>query len=692
MATWIRAAVFALPALLLALLAASFLSVRLLPPQKTNEMVIGGIGEAKVLNPILYTTGADADVLDFLFNGLLRYDEDLQVVGDLAEKWEQQQISTIFFTNATQAAAAAAQLEGMAAKWEAWGLTKPEIKGHALVLTLAEPGRAASEAIYESLDHEFVEGISIVRVELESSARESAEHFMQQASSAPQIVRLWIDTSRAYEFTVSGEAQRVVSELEKHYAANPALKAEVKVTSTLPLLDEPEIIFNLRSGVRWHDGKPFTAEDVEFTYRMIMNESIASPRRPDYELIQSVQVLTPHQLRVVYRKPYSPALLSWMMGMLPKHILAGQSSQWWAENFNRHPIGTGPFKFAEWQTNEFIRLRRNDDYFLGPPHLESVALRVIPDPVAIRLAFETRQIDFWRIDEHAVGAFEHDPRFDLYPSPAPQYAYVGWNLRRPMFQDVKVRQALAHAVNVEAMIKYLLYGYGTQSTGIFPPQMWFFNDQVQPFGYDPERARELLADAGWTPGPDGVLQKDGKRFAFTLITNQGNEIRKDIATLVQADLRKIGIAVDVQIYEWAVFISQYINKHDFDACVLGWSLGYDYDQYQIWHSSQTDPEELNHVGYKNSRVDELLEEIRTEYDRDKIKAFAAELQQTIYHDQPYLFLHVPQVTAAMWKDSYRVRRPAGEKWEEESVRSTKAGWSFYRSWFYKPEYAPVVTQ
>jgi peptide/nickel transport system substrate-binding protein len=201
----------------------------------------------------------------------------------------------------------------------------------------------------------------------------------------------------------------------------------------------------------------------------------------------------------------------------------------------------------------------------------------------------------------------------------------------------------------------------------------------------------MLAEAGWKPGPDGILAKDGQRFAFTLITNNGNETRKDVATLVQADLRNIGIEVKVEIYEWAVFLDKHVDTADFDALVLGWSLGVDYDQYTLWHSSQTNPKQLNFCAYKNPEVDHMLDDIRVEYDRDAIKRIAGQLQQTIYDDQPYLFLAVPNPITAMWKDTFRVLRPEKGAWTDEPIRETKAGAGVYQEWFYRPQYRPQVT-
>jgi ABC-type transport system substrate-binding protein len=491
------------------------------------------------------------------------------------------------------------------------------------------------------------------------------------------------------ELAFLGDAAETRKSLEEFLAQDFGAEGlAVEPVNAPPFLAEPEIALSLRDDVRWHDGAPFTSRDVRFTYDAIMDDRVASPRKSDYELLLRVETPSARTVRAVYRRPFSPALESWMMSVLPSHLLEDVPPEQWPMKFNRAPVGTGPFKFAEWKTNQFVRVARNDDYFRGRPHLDGMVFRSLPDPLTLRLAFETRQVDFWTADPWAVGNFQNDERFTLFTSPSNSYNYVGWNLRRPLFQDLRVRRALAHAVNVDQMVRYVLYGYGVQSTGIFTPEMWFFNPRVRPFAYDPDEARRLLDEAGWKPGPDGIRVKDGKRFAFTLITNNGNVVRSDIATLVQADLKAVGIEVKVEMYEWAVFLKNFVNKGEFDAVVLGWALGQGFDQFQIWHSSQAEPERLNMVAYKSPAADRLLEKIREEFDRRQIIAMCGELQQLIYNDQPYLFLFVPEGTSVMWKDAYRVRRPGPDgTWIDEPVKMTKAGWSHYLEWFYRPEYA-----
>jgi ABC-type transport system substrate-binding protein len=519
-----------------------------------------------------------------------------------------------------------------------------------------------------------------IRAETKSDARETLKGFRTANPDAP-VLRSWVESGGAFELTADPSVTALLDVWLKENGGGTATDA-----GPVPFLAEPVVLFTLRDGVRWHDGAPFTSRDVEFTYRALMADATASPRKPDFDLILKVETPGLRTVRVTYRKPYSPALSSWMIPILPAHLLDGKSQEWWTQNFDRKPVGTGPFKFGEWKTNEYIRVVRNPDYFEAPaPWLDGIVFRSLPDQLSLRLAFETRQVDFWSAEPWAVAAFQKDPRFDIFSSPSSSYTYIGWNLKRPLFQDERVRRALAHAVDVPSMVKYILYGNGIQSTGIFTPQMWFFNPDIQPFTYDPEKAAALLDEAGWIKGPDGIRTKNGERFSFTLITNNANEIRRDIATLVQDGLKGLGIEVKVELYEWAVFLKNHVNKGNFDAIVLGWSLGADFDQFQIWHSSQTNPEQLNVVGYKNPEVDRLLETIRQEYNREKIIDLAGQIQSMIYKDQPYLFLYVPQSTSAMWKDSYRIRRrgPDGQ-WIDKPVEMTKAGWSYWSDWFYRP--------
>jgi ABC-type transport system substrate-binding protein len=675
--------IYGFPVFLLLLIAVSFWNSASLTADKKNEMSLGVLGEPSTLNPIQQADGAASQVAGSIFNGLLKYNPDLEIIGDLAESWSLDQTTTLVFRNEESASAAKGQIESLRAEWSTWTLDAVKQSGRELLLHFTEPGLEASEKIVSLLPADVLAPLATLRVEV----KENAAYTLQRLSKAlpdGSLLRVWVESGAAFEISADPGLK---TDIERWLTANGG--GTVQIGEPVFFFAEPQVVFKLRENVRWHDGAPFTSRDAAFTYRAIMNDATASPRKPDFDLILNVETPDEHTFRVTYRKPYSPALESWMISLLPAHLLEGKPTSWWAQNFNRTPVGTGAFRFAEWKTNEFIRLERNPDYFDAPgPWLHGIVYRFMPDQLTLRLAFETRQVDFWGAEPWTVNAFVNDQRFQVFTSPTSSYTYIGWNLKRPLFQDPLVRRALAHAVDVPSMVRFILYGHGLQSTGLFTPQMWFFNPDIKPFAYDPEKARSLLAEAGWKPGPDGILQKNGERFSFTLITNNGNEVRRDIATLTQDGLKQLGIEVKVELYEWAVFLKNHINKGDFDAMVLGWSLGNGYDQFQIWHSSQTNPEQLNVVGYKSEKADRLLDHIRQEYNRETIIRMAGDLQRTIYEDQPYLFLYVPEGTSVMWKDAYRIRRPDGKGgWIDSPVEMTKAGWAYWSEWFYRPEFA-----
>ena len=675
--------IYGFPIFLLLLIAVSFWNSASLTSDKKNEMSLGVLGEPSTLNPIQQADGAASQVAGSIFNGLLKYNQDLEIIGDLAESWSLDQTTTLVFRNEDSAIAAKIQLESLRAEWSGWTLDAVKQSGRELLLHFTEPGLESSEKIVSLLPANALAPLATLRVEVKENAADTLQR-LSKALPDGSLLRVWVESGAAFEISTDPALK---ADIEKWLTANGG--GTVQIGDPISFFAEPQVVFKLRQNVRWHDGAPFTSRDAAFTYRAIMDDATASPRKPDFDLILKVETPDEHTFRVTYRKPYSPALESWMISLLPAHLLEGKPTTWWTQNFNRTPVGTGAFRFAQWKTNEFIRVERNPDYFDAPgPWLDGIVYRFMPDQLTLRLAFETRQVDFWGAEPWTVNAFVNDPRFQVFTSPTSSYTYIGWNLKRPLFQDPLVRRALAHAVDVPSMVRFILYGHGLQSTGLFTPQMWFFNPDIKPFAYDPEKARTLLAEAGWKPGPDGILQKNGERFSFTLITNNGNEVRRDIATLTQDGLKQLGIEVKVELYEWAVFLKNHINKGDFDAMVLGWSLGNGYDQFQIWHSSQANPEQLNVVGYKSEKADRLLDDIRQEYNREKIIRMAGDLQRTIYEDQPYLFLYVPEGTSVMWKDAYRIRRPDGKGgWIDSPVEMTKAGWAYWSEWFYRPEFA-----
>ncbi len=445
---------------------------------------------------------------------------------------------------------------------------------------------------------------------------------------------------------------------------------------------EPEITFFLRKGIRWHDGKEFTAEDVKFTYDKIMDEKTNTVRRSDYELVKKAEILDPYTFKVTYRQPFSPGLGTWSMGIIPKHLLEKGDIN--TTQFNRKPIGTGPFKFVEWVSDEKIVVEANPHYFQGKPYLDRIIYRIIPDSSLSEMELLTRGIDLYGVSPFQFQRMKEVPFLNVYSQPSLGYTYIGYNLQNPLFQDKRVRQALTYAINREEIVQYVLYGLGTVANGPFPPQLWYSNPHVKPLPYDPAKARQLLAEAGWkeTNG-DGILKKDGKPFSFKLITNSGNDTRRDVGVLAQRAFRELGIDVKLELYEWSVFLKNFINPKAFDACILGWSLSPDPDDYQIWHSSQIE-KGFNFISYRNPEADRLWEEGRREYNIEKRKVIYWRINELMAEDQPYTFLFVPLSIAALQNKFVLVEKDSKGKETFRPIKMEKAGLTYDLIKWYVP--------
>ncbi|HSB79402.1 MAG TPA: peptide-binding protein [Candidatus Methylomirabilis sp.] len=413
--------------------------------------------------------------------------------------------------------------------------------------------------------------------------------------------------------------------------------------------DQLTITFHLRKGVHWHDGEEVTAKDVDFTYRYMVDPKTPTAYGESFRQIRNAEIVDPQTYRVTYEKPYAPGLLSWGIWILPSHILepawkAGVDLRTTAQN--QHPIGSGPYGFKEWETGEKIVLEAYPGYWEGRPFLNRVVFRIIPDQSTIFLELKAKNIDMTGLTPIQFRRQTDYPAFhkafNKYRYLANGYAYLGFNLLDARFQDKRVRQAMAHAIDKKEIIDGVLLGLGQPAVGPYKPGTWWYKADVKTYPFDPERAKALLTEAGWRDkNGAGILLKDGKPFSFTIRTNQGNQVRQQTAEIIQRRLRAIGIDVKIHIVEWAAFINTFIRKRDYEAIILGWGLGLDPDQYDIWHSSQTGPDQLNHVSYKNPEVDALLEAGRRTFDEAKRKAIYGTFQDIMAEEQPVVFLYVP---------------------------------------------------
>ncbi len=414
--------------------------------------------------------------------------------------------------------------------------------------------------------------------------------------------------------------------------------------------DNLTITFHLRKNITWHDGVPMTSADVLFTYQLYVDPETPTAYAESYRQVKKAEAPDDYTFKVTYEQPYAPALISWSLSILPKHLLEGVKIT--ESRLARHPVGTGPYRFVEWLDGEKIVLEANPDYFAEGPYIKRFVFRIIPDTSTQFLEIQTGGLDYMSLQPLQYDRQTDTPAFkrlfNKYRYLSFGYTYLGYNLKRPLFQDRRVRQALSYAIDKQEIIDGVLLGYGKIATGPYKPDTWVYNPDVPRYDYNPKKARELLAAAGWADRDgDGILDKDGKPFRFTIVTNQGNDLRSKAGEIIQRRFRQVGVDVQLRIIEWATFLKEFIHPGKFDATILGWSTGPDPDQYNIWHSSKTGPRELNFVGYKNAEVDALLEKGRRVFDEQQRKQSYDRIQQILAEDQPYTFLFVPESLSAV---------------------------------------------
>ena len=417
--------------------------------------------------------------------------------------------------------------------------------------------------------------------------------------------------------------------------------------------DRKQLTFHLRDDVKWTDGAPVTAYDVKATFDAQKNPDVLWSGRHLKEHIDSVKVADAHTVTYYYNEVYPYQLMDANDGpIMPAHFINSTEPNK-IRNIQIEDIPTdGPFKLLEWKRGQALVLVPNENYYeKGKPYLDKVIFKIIPDQVTLLTQLKSGEIDCMEsIPPREVKDLENNhPELHVFNFPTRAYIYIGWNEKVPFFRDKKVRRALTMAINRQLIIDNLYYGYAEECTSPFVPIIWAYNPNIKPIPYDPERAKELLAEEGFADSDgDGWLDKDGKRFEFELMTNYGNEIRKDVQVMVQDMLKKVGIKVDPAILEWTVMLEK-IKSMDFEAMVNAWRVGTKADLEPIWSCASRRQGGYNRIDYCNPTVDSLNTLACSMLDFDKARPLFYKAQEIIYEEQPYTFLYVPHALDALNK-------------------------------------------
>jgi len=463
------------------------------------------------------------------------------------------------------------------------------------------------------------------------------------------------------------ETSAVASEMLS-YVHEAMLTRDIDTQELVPVIAEslPEISadhltykFRLRKDVHYSDGTPVTAHDFKFCYDVVMCPFVdCASTRNYYTRVESVEVPDDYTIIFHCKEPYvhHDVFLGGNLVALPRHIydpdhLLEKNAEAFGEYFNNHPnnrnpIGSGPYKFLEWKTSDQIVLERDTNYWRGDQpntgYLDRIIFKVITDDPPTLTALKKGELDISALTPIQFVTQTTTPKFlreyvkDSYYAFA--YSYIGWNCKKPYFQDKRVRLAMTHLINRKQILETLMYGRGIIVVSPFYFKSKFFDHDIQSWPYDPAKAVQLLEEAGWVDHDgDGIRDKDGVDFRFEFLTTQGGALGPQIATIIKEDLSKVGIDMSIRFLEWSVFLEN-VEDQRFDATWLGWGLGTAEDPYQIWHSSSALSRGSNHVSFINAEVDSICVAGRTEFDVEKRKQLYIRLQEILHDEQPYTFM------------------------------------------------------
>ncbi|BCD62929.1 peptide/nickel transport system substrate-binding protein [Nitratiruptor sp. YY08-26] len=399
-------------------------------------------------------------------------------------------------------------------------------------------------------------------------------------------------------------------------------------------LDKKTLWIALRKGVKWHDGKPFSAQDVLFTYKLAISPKIFTPYASEFRYVENVEVIDDLHLIVHYKKPYFKALQTWMMGILPKHILQNEKDLM-TSSFNQHPIGTGPYKLQGFEVSKDIVLKANSDYFEHAPHIEKIVYHFLPDPSTQFLMLKSKKLDVGalsplQLERQIDEAFRS--YYAIYEQPSHSYTYLGFNLKNKKFQDKRVREAINLAIDREEMINILFFSHARVCTGPFMPGTFAFDPDVKAPKPNRIRAKQLLAEAGYNAKHP---------LEFEIATNSNNSLRMYAAQIIQYQLAKIGVKVTIRAMEWQAFLNTIVTPRKFETILLGWALGLTPDAYSIWHSKEAKLGGFNLISYKNEEVDRLIKEAEITINLQKLSQIYKKIFRLIVADIPYIFLYIP---------------------------------------------------
>ncbi len=385
--------------------------------------------------------------------------------------------------------------------------------------------------------------------------------------------------------------------------------------------------FTLREGLTFHDGQPLTANDVKFTIEAIMDPDNGSENASNFEDVKNIEVIDDTHVNIQLTAP-NVAMLDYLtIGILPEHILKDEDMT--TSDFNQNPVGAGPYKLVSWDMGQSITMEKFENYYQGAPKIEKVIFKIVDDTDARALQLKSGELNFAQITPKVEAEFADNDDFSVYSMTTADYRGIMYNFNNELFKNNReLPAALSYAIDRQAIIDSVLLGHG--QVAYSPLQAGEYNNEaIEKYDYDPEKAQQLLEDAGWEKNNEGIYEKDGQLLKFTINCSQGDQVRIDMANLCAQNFKDIGVDVSVETPAEIDWAGQ-------EAYLIGWGSPFDPDDhtYKVFGTDKG----ANYNGYSNAKVDELLQQARELQNTEDRKPLYDEFQQELAKDPAYTFI------------------------------------------------------
>ncbi len=631
--------------------------------------------------------GAERQVESLIFDRLFRPDDERVLRAGLARSWIYRQRLTFFFADEKLAEQAELQvLERLVEEKKLRPTEKfQEIvrEGSSLTVFLSAYDTRNAREVMDFLKGLKYQQVIKLRLSLKGAVRESWADFKKNSAEKKQLKREWIEGDQAVVMFVAGDAEQFLKELRLYYESNGNLDPEIDIISQAAYLDVAEWWVTLRAGVVWHDGQAFSAEDVLFSYETMARPHRATPLTGAFSHVAALRVLDDLRFVVQCREYYAPVAESWQqLPILPAHLLKGKKTeqQWLA--FFQQPVGTGAFVFDQRTEDGELVLKRNHNYFLAMPRQEVLRFKWVTDDNERMRGMLTGALDvLWPSGDERRWMREKEG-FEVLDESYSKQTLVAWNLQRPVFHNPQVRRALAHWVDLPALLAAEGEGGRRLCRGIFYPGSWFCEKEMQLPALDVEKGRALLEQAGWREEDDAWRSASGERLAFKLLVDQDSPEHMRVAELLAQGWQAHGVEVEVFPMAWAELVEDHLLLRDFDAALISWELESGRDQYRVWHSAESERGGGNIFALRSAPVDQLLQSLQRESDPDEVRKLAQALQDKIVQLQAALFLTESAESVVLREGAVRSSRLGKNGvWSDEAARSSTAGLRYDWQWW-----------